>query len=135
MTGCVNLLETFSGSYKVTFDEAYSPRHVPRDKLDPWMMTLPCERGIIYPFGGDRLAVAVDDRTITAKAVAAIPGVTVHQDGDTEKTYTFPVSVFEQVAAVVKPRKRRHCHLTDDQKQEAGERLKAYRFSRVVTQS
>src|SRR5262245_57890190 len=99
------------------------------------MIQLPCERGTIYPFGGDRLAVEVDGRPLTARAIAAIPGVTLHQDGASEKTFVFPIELFERVAAVVRPRKQRRCHLTGEQKREAGERLKAYRFSREVTQS
>src|SRR5262249_19666220 len=71
------------------------------------MMQIPCARGIIHPQGGELLAVEVDSRPITAKAVAAPPGVRLHQDCSTEKTFVFALELFDQVAAIVKPRKRR----------------------------
>jgi hypothetical protein len=114
VTECVNLLEMFGDRFRVSFDPAYDPDHVPRTKLDPWMMQLLCERGVIYPYGGDRLAVEIDSRPQTAKAVGAIPGVVLYQDGSTEKTFLFPLSLFDQVAGIVRPRKRRR--LSDEQR-------------------
>ena len=63
---CINLQEQFGTRYRVTFDGAYNPKHVPRNKLDPWSMQLPCERGVVYPHGGDLLAVEVEGRRVTA---------------------------------------------------------------------
>ncbi len=104
---CLNLLERFGDIYRISFDPAYSAYHIPRDKLDPWMMQLLCRRGVIYPHGGDRLAVEVDGRPKAAKALAALPGIILWQDGDQEKTFVCPLSLFDQVAAIVRPRKRR----------------------------
>jgi hypothetical protein len=106
---CLNLRELFGDQYRITFDEAYSSAHVPHDKRDPWMMQIPCTgRGVtIYPYGGNVLAVEVDCRPSIAAKVAAIDGVTLRQDGATEKTFHFDVSLFERVAQIVKPRKRR----------------------------
>jgi hypothetical protein len=47
--------------------------------------------------------------------LAAIPGVTLWQDGDREKCFLFPADLFPAVAAVVEPRRRRKCHLTPEQ--------------------
>jgi hypothetical protein len=105
---CVNLLARFGRDYRVTFDPAYDHRHVPRAKLDPWAMQLPCRRGVtIYPYGGDRLAVEVDRHRHVAKQLREIAGVTLYQDGDGEKTFLFDVGLFDAVAAVVKPKPRR----------------------------
>jgi hypothetical protein len=106
---CVDLLEAFGADFRVTFDPAYDSRRVPRRCLDPWMMQLPCRgKGVtIYPFGGDRLAVEVDGRPGLVKELLAIPGVELWQDGTREKACVFDVSLFEAVAAVVRPRKRR----------------------------
>jgi hypothetical protein len=58
---CVNLREQFGHVYRISFDESYDPHHVPKKSLDPWMMTIPCARGvIIYPHGGTTLAVELD---------------------------------------------------------------------------
>ena len=40
-------------------------------------------------------------------------------------TLLFPLSLFEAVAAIVKPRKRRTCSFTDEQQRINGERLRA----------
>jgi len=114
---CINLLDLFSDRYRITFDLAYSARHVHRAKLDPWMMEIPCQgRGVmIYLHGGDTLAVEVDRRPSIVAKLKAIEGLNLHQDGDLEKTFLFDVALFEQVAEVVKPRKRRR--LTPTQRQ------------------
>ena len=117
MTECTNLREVFGAKYRITFDPAYSPRNVPRAKLDPWMMQIRCAgRGvIIYPHSGTILAIEVDRRPSIAAKLAAMEGVKLRQDGDTEKTFLFDARLFDQVAQVVKPRKRRL--LTDTQLQ------------------
>jgi hypothetical protein len=84
-------------------------------------MQLPCERGTIYPYGGDRLAVEVDYRPLTAKALAGLSGVVLVQDGDHEKTFVFHVDLFEQVAATVRPRRRQR--LSAEQRRACAERL------------
>jgi len=114
MPACVSLLQRFGRECRVTFDPAYDHRHVPRDRLDPWMLQLPCARGVIYPHGGELLAAEVDYRAPTFKALLAIPGVKLHQDGDHEKTLVFHVDLSPQVAAILKPRRRRV--LTDERK-------------------
>jgi hypothetical protein len=79
------------------------------------------------PFGGDLLAVEIDGRPLLAKRLAAIAGVRLHQDGDREKTFVFPVGLFEQVAEVVLPRRRRR--LSPEQRVASEERLARYRFT------
>ena len=127
---CVNLLEAFGRDYKITFDPAYDRRRVPRRCLDPWMMQLPCRgKGVcIYPHGRDRLAVELDGRPGLAKKLAGIPGVELWQDGDGEKTFLFPVDRFTEVAAVVKPHRRRR--LSAEQRAELAARLLAAKTSR-----
>ena len=103
---CINLNERFGDRYKIGWDPAYDPRHRPRDKLDPWMMLLLCERAVIYPWGGSLLAVEVVGRRPTAKRLAALNLKQV-QDGDTEAAFVFDIMQLEAVAALVKPRRRR----------------------------
>jgi hypothetical protein len=120
--GCINLRRSFGQRYKIGFDEAAVTWG---ERADPWMQTLLCQKGVIYPQGGEILAVEIDGRPITAKLVAAISGVTLWQDGDHEKTFLLPVDLFDQVAEVVKPRKRRR--LSEEQKTRCVERLAKYR--------
>jgi hypothetical protein len=123
---CVNLKERFGHRYRITFDPAYNPKHVPRDKLDAWMMLIPCRRGVIYLYGGDRLAIEVEGRAPTRNLLHGLGCTTTCQEGDNFLSVTFDVSDFDDVARVVQPRKRRR--LTEQQKQEAVERLAGYQF-------
>jgi hypothetical protein len=123
---CVYLLERFGDRFRVTWDPAYDPMRV-REK-DAWMMQLPCAgRGVtIYPHGGNTLAVEVDYRPGVCRQLDAL-GLQLHQDGDGEKTYLFDVSRFDEVAAIVKPRKRKR--LSPEQRAECAERLARVRPS------
>ena len=102
---CINLKDRFGDQYRIGFDPAYDPKHRPREKLDPWYMMVLCQRGVIYPWGGDLLAVEVVGRRPTVKRLAAL-GLKQIQDGD-ESTFVFDVMKFDDVAAIVKPRRRR----------------------------
>ena len=110
---------------RITLDPAAGDR-----SNDPWMLTMPCRKGEIYPHGGDRLSVEVTGRRI-ADRLAVIPGVTLWQDGDREKCFLFPVELFPAVAEIVQPRRRRKCHLTDEQKAKLADMGAVYRFSTV----
>jgi hypothetical protein len=121
---CINLMTRFGGRYKITYDLAYSSRHVPKDKLDPAMMQIPCKFGTIYWHGRNTLAVEVDYHPGIAHAVAALQGVTLHQDGDHEKTFLFPVELFNQIAEIVHPRRRRRGNPA------AAARLTRYKFKK-----
>ena len=103
----INLQEQFSTRYRVAFDAAYSPKHVPHDKLDPWAMLIPCQRGIIYSHGGDLLTVEVEGRRVTANRLRQLDCTTTFQEGDSFLAVTFHVADFDEVAAIVKPRRRR----------------------------
>ena len=98
---CINLRERFGQQFRIGFDVAAE------DTLDPWSMTIPSRRGTMYPYGGEMLAVELNGRPKTAKKVAAIPGILIHQDGDDEKTFLFPVGLFDQIAALVEPKRIR----------------------------
>jgi hypothetical protein len=129
---CINLLERFGDRFRVTWDPAYDPKRVGGE--DAWMMQLPCAgRGItVYPHGGDTLAVEVNHRPGVCRKLEAL-GLALHQDGDDEKTYLFDVTRFDEVAAVVKPRRRRRCHLTPEQLSDASDRLAAFRLEQRHT--
>ena len=92
---CVNLRERFGQQYRISHDEAALTWG---ERADPWMMTIPCRWGIIYPHGAEVLALELDGHPKIAKQIAEISGIVLHQDGDDEKTFVFPVGLFEQVA-------------------------------------
>jgi hypothetical protein len=112
---CVSLKEHFGDRCRIGWDPADESGH-----RDPWMMVLLCQRAVIYPHGGDLLAVEVDGHPITTRRLAEL-GLRCTQDGDREKTFVFPVERFEEVAALVLPRKRRSS--------ETADRLRSFRFT------
>jgi hypothetical protein len=121
---CLNLSELFGDRFRIGHDPVAETW---KEKQDPWMMTILCQRGLIYPYGGTTLAVEIDYRPILAKAVAKVPGVRLYQDGDWEKTFLFDVSLFDQIAAIVKPRKRKQ--LSEEQRERLADIGKQHRFS------
>ena len=124
---CINLQERFGSEYRITFDTSYDAHGRRKATRDPWMMQIPCRRGVIYPHGHSRLAVEVDHRPKIAAQLSELHGVRLLQDGDGEKTFLFDVTDFSRVAAIVKPRKRRRW--SDEQR-----RLKAELLARVRPQ-
>jgi hypothetical protein len=70
-------------------------------------MQLPCERGIVYPHGGDLLAVEVEGRRVTANRLRHLDCTTTYQEGDGFGAVTFHAADFDEVATIVKPRRRR----------------------------
>jgi hypothetical protein len=98
----------FGKRWRIGWDAAYEPCHVAKGSLDPWMMQILCKGDItIYPQGGTKLAVECDYHPQIVRQLASIPGVELTQDGDHEKTFVFDVSLIDQLAAIVKPRRRR----------------------------
>ena len=103
----INLQEQSSTRYRVALDAAYNPKHVPRDKLNPCMMQMPCQRGVVYPHGGGLLAVEVEGRRVTANRLRQLDCTTTFQEGDSFLAVTFHAADFDKVAAIVKPKRRR----------------------------
>ena len=123
---CINLTERFGARYRIAFDPAYDPKHRPRDKLDPWYMVIPCQRGEIYIYGGETLVVEVEGRPIIRKRLNALACTTPHQQGDNFGAFRFQVDHFDAVAEIVLPRKRRQ--LSEDQRRKSAERLREYQY-------
>lgn len=131
MPQCINLRDRFGHCYRITYDPAYDPKHRPRDKLDPWMMQILCQRGTIYPFDSTRLAIDIDGSNVTANKLQRLDGVEIYRDGEYERTFLFDSEIFDQVAKLVQPRRRRV--MSEEWKAAAREHLKTYAFQRRGT--
>lgn len=99
---CINLRERFGERFRIVFDEA----HTRGD--DPWLQVIPCQHGHIYPHGGELLGIATNSRGPVARSLARMKGVRVVQDGDDGINAVFPVTMFDRVAALVEPYRRRN---------------------------
>jgi len=122
---CINLKATFGDRFKVEFEEAYYTETVDRPTEAPCLMTIPCQRGHIYPHSGGILS-AYSGKSGTRKRLMEMDCCTIHRLGDTEITANFDVADFGKVAEVMKPRKKRR--LSDSQRRAQIERLKVHRF-------
>jgi hypothetical protein len=108
MATCIDLAEHYGERFRVIHEASYSADRGDGARAhDPWTLLIPCERGHIYPHGGELLGASTDTRGPTAKALAGLPGVRVVQDGSDGINVVFPAAEFETVAAVLKPRRRR----------------------------
>lgn len=116
-----NLRDLFGDRFRIGYDPAAATRVA---RMDPWMQTMPCQNGVIYPYGVNRLAV--ECKTATARRLTGLPNIIVHQQGDTDWTLLFDLAMFEAVAKIVKPRKRRR--LSKEQKAANVEKLKVFQF-------
>ena len=128
--GCVNLKRRFGKRYRVKYEASY---YAERSKHawgeDPWLMIVLCQHGHICPWGGDLLAACTNKRGPTARRLLSLPFILREQSqvGDDGANVVFPVDHFAEVAAIMKPRRRRR--LTEEQRAAATARLAKYAFS------
>ena len=105
---CVNLKERFGKRFKVGYEESYYVEHGDQAWVDdPWLQMILCRYGHVFPHGGNMLAASTDKAGRTARKLKALPGVIVHQDGDDGVTVLFPMERFDEVAAIMLPKRRR----------------------------
>jgi hypothetical protein len=101
---CLNLRDLYGERFLIRHDPSAATWG---ERADPWMMTIPCRGGVtIYPHGATLLAVECDYHPGLAKRLKVIPGVRLHQDGEDEKTFLFPLEGFERLAEIVKPKRK-----------------------------
>lgn len=101
MTQCIHLLERFGDRYKVGLEEPATCFS------DPWYHTIPCKYGHIYPHGDDELGFASNTNGPIAARVSDLPFARVAQAGGDGVNMVFDVQYFDQVAEIVKPKRRR----------------------------
>lgn len=125
---CVNLRQEFGEKYRVEYEEAYFAEYGANARVeDPCLMIIPCQRGHhLFPWDESTLAVSLDNAPEIARKLRDL-GCKIVQDGDDGATLVFPIERFEEVARVVKPRRRRR--LSAEQRRKNAERLAKYAFS------
>lgn len=105
---CIDLKDLFGKRYRVTYEESYYAEHGDEGRAgDPWLQVICCQNGHIYPHGGDWLAASTNRRGAVATALTALECTEVLQDGDDGLNVAFRVEHFEEVAALLKPRRKR----------------------------
>ena len=106
---CINLRETFGDRFRVRFEESYYAQYGRHARVDdPWLQLIPCDFGHISPWGGSKLAACTTGRGAIAKRLVKLACTTVVQDGVDGVNVTFDMVDFDQVAAVMRPKRVRH---------------------------
>jgi hypothetical protein len=122
---CINLKKRFGRQYRVAYEESYyAEKQEFRAAEAQWLIVILCRHGHISPWGGDKLAACTAKAGSMAKRLKSLPFATVAQDGDDGANVVFAVEHFEEVAAIMKPRRRRR--LSEAQRAAAAERLRKY---------
>lgn len=104
---CVDLrLWANAHRYRYRLEESYRAESCQDARGDGhWYVEILCQNGLIYPYGGTIL-LAYATRGVK-RHIAALDGVEHHQtDGDAE-VFSFPLERLDEVAAILRPRKRR----------------------------
>lgn len=89
--------------YRWSYEEGYGPGNIDDD---PWFVEVICRYGKIYPYNSDML-LAYSNLGVKRKVRNISKLIEHHQwDGDAE-VFRFPIEFLEQVAKILKPRRRR----------------------------
>jgi len=101
----IDLKSIAAGRFRIALDEAALAE--PGGKKDPWYQVIPCRNGQIYPYSDKLLAVHVNGYA-ARRRLADIAGLSQHNwSDDGEAIFIFPLDLFEKVAEIVKPRRKR----------------------------
>jgi hypothetical protein len=95
----IDLEVEFGRRWRIELDEAASGR-----RNDPWLFTVPCRHGHLYPAGPDRIGAATNRAGAIVRKLRAIPGVVVEADGTDGANVVFTRAALRHVARVMKPR-------------------------------
>ena len=113
---CVDLRRTFVGRYRFERDEAYTAeRPESRSVEASWLTRISCRHGWIFPWGDHQLAAHSTAGAVKRRELERLPCVeTVQGGGDCpEVVVVFDVADIDQVAAVMRPYKRRQYSATN----------------------
>lgn len=94
--------------YRWRFEESYQYERPEHRGDGRCYVEVICRYGLIYPKGGDTL-LAYANRG-SKRHIAELPGVEHHQWDDGAEVFRFPVELLDEVAGILKPRKRRMLH-------------------------
>ena len=95
----LNLEVEFGRRWRIELDEAAGGR-----RKDPWLFTVPCRNGHLYPAGPDLIGAATSRPGAIVRKLRAIPGVVVEADGADGANVVFTRAALRHVARVMKPR-------------------------------
>ena len=95
----IDLEVEFGRRWRIELDEAANGR-----RNDPWLLTIPCRNGHLFPAGPDLIGAATNRAGAIVRKLRAIPGVVVEADGTDGANVVFTRAALRHVARVMKPR-------------------------------
>lgn len=102
---CIDLQRQFGDRYRIGRDPAGGRRN-----KDPWLWTIPCKYGEIYPYGGEAMAALVTAIRV-ASQMRCWQELEVIQDADDAVVFRFHFQHFDRVADRLGARRRRRYSL------------------------
>jgi len=133
---CINLKLRFGSRFKVRYEESYYAERGNRAHgEEPWLMIVHCQYGHICPWGGQTLAACTDNAGRIAKKLERLKFTTMAQDGDDGVNILFHGDHFEEVAQIMRPRRRRRLSASQRENlRRAGEKTRFQAGLRRVTE-
>lgn len=120
MTPIINLRERFGRRFKIVMEEGYTAQYGPSARTDdPHYQIIPGGRGHVYAWSATELAASTNTSGSTATKLKTLLGVILWQDGADGCTVLFPVDLLDQVADLLKLRRRRQ--VTEEERKRLAE--------------
>jgi len=118
MNKCINLKKKYGDRFRIAYDESR-----PTNRDQPWYQIIRCRGGHeIFPHGDNDFSVSLDNAPRLSKRLQAI-GCRLHQSGNDGDTLLFNVELFDQVADIVKPYRKKR--LSPEHKAALADRMRA----------
>ena len=95
---------------------------------DVWYQIILCRYGHIYQHGDGMLGYASDRRGAMVNTLASLDCCEVTQEGDDGLNVVFPLSEFDRVAQIVRPRKRRT--MSPERRAQVAEQLRQWQIQK-----
>jgi hypothetical protein len=105
---CLNLRELYGDRHRIDHDESYAAergRYASAEEI--FLQIIDGAAGHVFAWDFDRLAASTRGRGSVAKRLVALDGIEIVQDGSDGVTVTFRPDLFDQVADMLRLRKRR----------------------------
>lgn len=127
----IDLKAQYGSTYRIIWDESAGILDQTREER-LWLQQIKARYGHIYVHSHDTLGGFTNRRGIISRLIA-LPGVTLHQRGDSECTVIFHPTYLPHVAELLKAYRRRRL---SPEKQAAGaERLRQWHERRAISPS
>ena len=127
MAEVINLQEQFGRVFRVEREESYFAQYGPGARTDdPHYQIIPGSRGHVYAWDAERLAASTDTTGSTARKLRELSFVHVWQDGTDGLTVLFPPNQLDEVAALLKLRRRRR--VSDEERKRLADIGRSHQF-------